>query len=199
MEKWEEKLPPRARERLSKIKITPEDRQRIKSLEELRSLLSKFYQGKLDPEDVAQEFKKQKAEKKEFLIKQAQSRLIDSLSLQIPSPDFKRRGKCVLVLERLKSQGRHASVKAEINAVGSLIKRYKEEKNKLFGQLKKQMESNPELRVKQVRTEKGEALVQLSPDEAVLSSPQWKDFISRHEVTYRSQFARLVEKMKDIL
>ena len=35
MEKWEEKLPPLARERLQQIKITPEDRERIKGMERL--------------------------------------------------------------------------------------------------------------------------------------------------------------------
>lgn len=198
MEKWEEKLPPRARERLSRIKITPEDKERVKGKEELKSFLSRFYREQLSSEDFAGKLKQYEEHKREFLVKEAQSRLVDSLSLEISSPDFKRRGRCVLVLERLKSGGKHPSVKTEVNSLGDLIKKYKGEKNRLYNQLKKQVESNPKLRMRQVNTNRGEALTQLSPDEAVLSSPQWKDFISRHEIIYSSQFAKSVERLKKI-
>jgi len=199
MEKWEEKLPPRARERLSKIKITPEDRERIKGLEELKSFLSQFYQGKLTPENFAEKLKGYEANRREFLIKEAQLKLIDSLGLQISSSDFKKRGKCILILERLKSRRNDASVKMEINSLGNLIKSYVEEKNNLYNHLRKQVESNPELRIRQVSTDKGQVLIQLSPDEAVLSSSEWKDFVSHHEALYSSQFAKSIERLKELV
>jgi len=199
MEKWEEKLPPRVRERLAKIKITPEDRKRIKSLEKLKSLLSEFYRGKLSPDDLAEKLKECQAEEKEFLIKEVQLRLIDSFSLQISSPDFKKRGKGILVLERLKTHGKHSLIKTEINSLGSLIKRYLEEKNKIYEQLKKEIEDNPQLRIRQVKTEDGEILIQLSVDEATRNSPQWKDFISRHEAICGSEFARSIERLKGMV
>ncbi|MBE0478526.1 hypothetical protein IBX65_05330 [Candidatus Aerophobetes bacterium] len=196
MEKWEEKLPPRAREVLSKIEITREDRERIKGLEKIKSLLSDFYQDKLTPEDFARGLKEYELKKREFLIKEAQLKLIDSLSLQILSSDFVRRGKCILVLERLKSHNKHGQIKMEINLLGGLIKKYREEKNKFYNQLKRQVEANPKLRIRQVSTDEGQVVIQLSPDEAVLSSSQWKDFISQHDSVYRSQFASSVGRLK---
>jgi len=199
MKKWEDKLPPRARERLAEIKITPEDRERIKGVERVKSLLSQFYQGKLTPEDLGEKLKDFGKESKKFLIKEAQTRLINSLGLQISSQDFKRRGKAILVLERLKSEGKHSSVKEEINLLGSLIKKCREEKDRVYEQLKKQVESNPELRIRKVRTESGEVIVQLSTEEAILSSPEWKEFISQQELACGSEFSKLVEKIKKML
>ena len=95
MEKWEEKLPPRVRERLASIKITPEDRARIKAQEKVKSILSAFYQDKLTPEQLGEEFKKLEVGSKEFLIKEAQTRIVDSIGLQILPEDFKKRGKAI--------------------------------------------------------------------------------------------------------
>lgn len=199
MEKWEEKLPPRARERLEKIKITPEDRERIKSMEKLKSVLSQFYRDELTPDELAEKIKELRREGKEILIKEAQLRLINSLSLQISSSDFKKRGKGILVLERLKKDGNYSLIKTEINSLGSLIKRYLGEKDKIYQQIKREVEDNPELRVRQAKTEEGEVLIQLSVDEAVRNSSQWKNFISRHELVFRSEFTRAIEKLKEII
>jgi len=198
MEKWEEKLPPLARERLQQIKITPEDRERIKGMERLKSILTEFYQGKIDPEEIGEKLKNFRQEK-DFFIKQAQLRLIDSLGLQISSPEFKKRGKAILILERLKPHGKHSLIKTEINLLGQLIKKCMEEKNRVYDELKKEVENNPELRIRKAKTESGEVLVQLSVEEAVLSSPQWKDFISRQETICGSQFTRSIEKLKKML
>ncbi len=193
MKKWEEKFPQRVRERLEKIKITPEDRERIKGMEKLRDLLSKFYKGELTPEELAN-----KLENKEFLIKEAQLKIIDSLSLQISSPDFKKRGKALLTLEKTKAQGKYQQLKTEINFLGELIKKYLEEKNRAYTRLKKQVEQDPNLRVRRIKTENEEIIVHLSPDEAVINSSQWQNFISQHDQIYQSEFTRIVAQLKEL-
>ena len=200
MEKWEEKLPPRVRERLTSIKITPEDRARIKAQEKVKSILSAFYQDKLTPEQLGEEFKKLEVGSKEFLIKEAQTRIVDSIGLQILPEDFKKRGKALLVLERLKKEAKPSLIKAEINLLGELIKRCKEEKERVYSQLKQQVEENPELRMRKAKTEGGEEiLVQLSVDEAVLTLPEWREFVSQHEEVCSSQFAQLIDRIKNLL
>jgi len=199
MEKWEDKLPPRARERLAKIRISSEDRERIKNMEKLKSFLSQFYQGNLSPDDLAKKIEEFQGKEKEFLIKEAQLRLVSSLSLQISSPDFKKRGKAILLLEKLKTQGKYQLIKEEINSLGSLIKRCLEEKNRAYEKLKNEVENNPELRIRKVRSEEGEVLIQLPVDEAVRASTQWKDFISRYETICGSEFSKSVERIKKMV
>jgi len=199
MEKWEDKLPPRARERLAKIRISSEDRERIKNMEKLKSFLSQFYQGNLSPDDLAKKIEEFQGKEKEFLVKEAQLRLVSSLSLQISSPDFKKRGKAILLLEKLKTQGKYQLIKEEINSLGSLIKRCLEEKNRAYEKLKNEVENNPELRIRKVRSEEGEVLIQLPVDEAVRASTQWKDFISRYETICGSEFSKSVERIKKMV
>ena len=199
MEKWEKKLSPRVRERLAQIKITSEDRERIKRIETLKFFLSLFYQGKLSPDDLGEELKKYQVGKREFFVKEIQLKLIDSLSFQIASPNFKRRGKCILILEKVKTDKKHSLLKNEINLLGGLIKKYLDGKNKVYEQLKKEIENEPRLRMRQVQTEQGEVVIHLSTDEAVLASSKWREFIPRHEVTYTSQFSESIKKLKEIV
>ncbi len=199
MEKWEEKLPPRARERLAKITITPEDRERIKNLEKLKTYLADFYREKLSPDDLVNKLRELKSKERDFLIKEAQLRLINSLNLQISSPDFKKRGKCILMLERLKPKGKDLLMKTELNSLGVIIKRYLEERERVYQQIKKEVESNPELRIRQVKTEEGDVIIHLSVDEAVRNTSQWKDFIYQHESLCQSEFAKSIEKLKKII
>ncbi len=199
MEKWGERLSPRVRERLAQIKITSEDRERIKRIETLKFFLSLFYQEKLSPDDLGEELKKYQADKREFFVKEVQLKLIDSLSSQIASPNFKRRGKCILVLEKLKTDKKHSLLKTEINLLGGLIKKYLDGKNKLREQLEKEIENEPRLRMRQVQTEQGGVMVHLSIDEAILASPKWREFIPRHEATYASQFSEAIKKLKEIV
>lgn len=199
MGELEKKLSPRAKEVLARIEITPEDKVRIKGMEKVKSMLSDFYQEKLTPEDFVQKLKTCAPEQRNFLIKETELKLIDSFSLQISASDFVKRGKCILALERAKTANKHAQVKAEINFLGSLIKKYREEKDRVYNQLKRQVETNPRLRIRQVDTDEGQVMIQLAPEEAVLTSAQWKDFISNHDSVYVAQFARSLEQLKTLV
>ena len=53
MSEWEEKLPPIMREKLARIgEITPEEKARMKDLDQLTSLLSGFYKGEIPQKTV---------------------------------------------------------------------------------------------------------------------------------------------------
>ena len=100
----------------------------------------------------------------------------------------------------LKKEAKPSLIKAEINLLGELIKRCKEEKERVYSQLKQQVEENPELRMRKAKTEGGEEiLVQLSVDEAVLTLPEWREFVSQHEEACSSQFAQLIDRIKNLL
>ena len=79
MRNWDKDLPPLARERLAKIgELTPEEKEKMVDSEKVDSLLSEFYLGQIDSDSL---WKKLKEEGKPSLLREAQMRLIDSLSL----------------------------------------------------------------------------------------------------------------------
>jgi len=126
----------------------------------------------MSSEDFGQRLREHEREKKEFLVPEAQRKLIESLSLQIPGVDFKKSGRCFLVLERLKEKKRNGPMKKELNALGSLIKNYLEQKNRVQEELQKQVEQNPQLRMDRAKTNLGEVIIELSVGEIVSQSPQ---------------------------
>ncbi len=79
MEGFEETLPPLAREKLAEVgEITLEEKQRMRELEELELLLSKFYKNYLNLEDLWKELQEYEQQGKYFLLREAEKRLKDS-------------------------------------------------------------------------------------------------------------------------
>lgn len=76
MAKWEEKLPPIMREKLARIgEATPEEKERLRDSERLGSLLSEFYKGLLNVEGLYQRLKEYQNQGKQFLLREAETRL----------------------------------------------------------------------------------------------------------------------------
>ena len=65
-----------------------------------------------------------------------------------------------------------------------------------YNNLKAQVERNPQLRMQQVKQDEATVVMQLSVDEAVKASSEWKNFISYHEKRYSQEFAKATEKLK---
>lgn len=199
MNEWGKKLSPRARERLKAIEITPEDRIRLKADRVLKDVLARFYQGKISADELCAELQSD-ADVKSILVREAQIRLIESLGLGMNSKDFKERGRCILVLEKAKpGGGAHSQLKAEINAAGELIKRYVSERDQAHSHMRERVRRNPNMRMKRAKTPQGEVLVQLSEEEAIMSSPEWHEFSSQHERTYTMEFSSSVERLKELV
>ena len=73
---WEKELPPIMRERLARAgEVTPEDKERIKDLEHLDTLLKEFYADMLDSEGLWKRLKEFQDQGKQFLLKEAYAKL----------------------------------------------------------------------------------------------------------------------------
>jgi len=194
MRNWDKDLPPLARERLAKIgELTPEEKEKMVDSEKVDSLLSEFYLGQIDSDSL---WKKLKEEGKPSLLREAQMRLIDSLSFGSTIVELQRKRDGILAIETLKEEQNTSIVELNLNLVEDLQKRHRAEMEQAYNGIRTEVERNLQLRVKQVQQEQSTMLVQLSVDEAIKQLPQWQDFLSNQEKRYSQEFAKLTEKLK---
>jgi len=197
MAEWEEKLPPIMREKLARIgDVTPEEKERMKDLDRLTSLLSGFYKDDLDSEGLWRELKGYRDKGKGYLLKEAQMKLLDSLSLGSNAVELRNRRGGILAIETLKEDQNTAMLELSLNSIEGLQKRYKGEMEQAYNNLRAQVEQNPELRMQQVKQGQQTIVVQLTIDETVKTSPQWNNFVANHEKRYRQEFAETIEELK---
>jgi hypothetical protein len=149
MRDWEKDLPPLARERLAKVgELTPEEKEKMVDSDKVDSLLSEFYQGQIDSESL---WKRLKEEGKLFLLRKAQMKLIDSLSLGTTPVELQRKRDGILAIETLKEEQNTSIVELSLNLVKDLQKRYRAEIEQAYNSIRTEVEGNPQLRVKQVQ------------------------------------------------
>jgi hypothetical protein len=194
MGNWDEDLPPLARERLAKIgELTAEEREKMVDAEKVNSLLSEYYLGRIDSENLWNKLKK---ESKPSLLREAQMRLIDSLTFGSTPVELQRRRDGILAIETLKEEQDTSIVELSLNLMEDLQKRYKAEIEQAYNRIRAEVEGNPQLRAKRVQQGQNTMMVQLSVDEAIKQLPQWRDFLSEQEKRYSQEFTRLMEKLK---
>ena len=194
MRNWENDLPPIARERLAKIgELTQEEKEKMVDSEKVNSLLLEFYQGRITPESLWQKLKE---EGKPPILREAQIKLIDSLSFGSTTAELYKRRDGILAIETLKEEPNTSIVELQINLMEDLQKRHREEVEKAYNSIRSEVENNPQLRVKQVQQGQNTMIVQLSVDEAIKQLPQWQDFLSNQERRYSQEFVKVVEKLK---
>jgi len=194
MRNWEKDLPPIAREKLANIgELTREEKEKMIDSEKVNSLLSEFYQGRIDPESL---WKRLKEEGKPSLLKEAQIKLVDSLNFGSTPAELQRKREGILAIETLKEEQNTSVVEMNLNLIEDLQKRYKVEIEQAYNSIKTEVERNPQLRVKQVQQGQGTMIVQLSVDEAIKQLPQWRDFLFNQEKRYSQEFDRVMEKLK---
>jgi hypothetical protein len=194
MRNWEKDLSPIARERLAKIgELSREEKEKMIDAEKVNSLLSEFYQGQIDPESL---WKRLKEEGKPSLLREAQVRLVDSLSFGSPPAELQRKRDGILAIETLKEEQNTSIIELNLNLMEDLQKKYRAEIEQAYNGIRAEVERNPRLRVKQVQQGQNTMVIQLTVDEAIKQLPQWRDFLSNQEKRYSQEFARVMEKLK---
>jgi len=89
-------LSPLAKERLAKIgALSQEETERLRQSRDLDSLLSQYFQGDLDTDVLWKRLKMLKEQTGESIVKEAQSKLVDTLRLQMSHEDFEQRRQIV--------------------------------------------------------------------------------------------------------
>jgi hypothetical protein len=194
MRDWEKELSPIARQRLAKIgDLTQEEKQKMLDSEKVDSILSGFYQGQIDPESL---WMRLKEEGKPSLLREAQVRLVDSLTFGITPAELQRKKEAVLAIESLKQEQNTSIIEMNFRRMGDLQNKYRAEIEQAYNGIRVEVEKNPRLRVKQVQQGQDAMVVQLTVDEAIKQLPQWRDFLANQEKRYSLEFARVIEKLR---
>jgi hypothetical protein len=183
----------KAMEKAAQIgELTPEEKERIKDQEKIKSILTEFYKGQIDRDMLWQKLK----ESKPSLLKEAQQNLIDSLGLGSTPEEFQQRKEGILAIETLKPKQNVPTIEHTMNSIKVLQKEYQDGKDKAEEELREAIEQNPQLRLRPVRTPDGRTALQAaySVDEAVQA--RLSEFMSQHEENYSLKFVRLIEKLK---
>jgi hypothetical protein len=194
MGNWEQDLSPIAKERLAKIgESSQEEKEKMLDSEKVNSLLSEFYQSQINPESL---WKRLKEEGKPSLLREAQVRLVDSLSFGSTPAELQRKRDGILAIETLKKEQNTSIIELNLNLIKDLQKKYRAEIEQAHNSIRAEVERNPQLRVKQVQQGQNTMVIQLTVDEAIKQLPQWRDFLSNQEKRYSQEFARVREKLK---
>ena len=183
-----------ALEKVNKIgKLTPEEREKIRDHEKIKSLLAKFYKGRLTSNGL---WKKLKGIN-HSVLKDAQIMLINSLSFKNSSHDFNLRKDGILAIETLKKDQNISIIESLLNEINLLQKKYTKIIENMANNLKAEIEKNPQSRIKTIKQGEKIIVIHLSVEEALNENPQWKKFLTEHEEEYNQKFGKILEKLKE--
>ena len=193
-------LSPLARERLARIgALSPEGKERVSRSNELDSVLSRYFKGELSSEDLWKGLKSLKNQSNESIVKEAQSKLADTLRLQMSQEDFEQRRSAILAMETMKHEGKYSSLELVLNSIESLRQKYTETKDQAYKQLKSIVEKQLQAVAQQAIRQGMKIDIDSSLDANIKNSPQWKDFISEHERTAGEMFNSYMAKLRELI
>ena len=197
---WEENLPERMKERLAKLgDVTAEERAQMRLSSQVDEVLSGFFNGELDSDELWKRIKQQKEAGHDFVLKGIQVRIIDSLNLGTVAEELKRRMQALMAIESLKETQNTAALDIAMKSIEGLETVYHDEMQQAYEQIKAEVEKNPQLRMRQVGQGESAMITQLSVDEAVRLIPQWRSFVANHEARYQEEFLRVTARLKQEL
>jgi hypothetical protein len=172
--------------------LTPEEKEAINDQEKIKSILTAYYKGQIDRDGLWQKLKGSKPS----LLEETQKYLVDSLGLGSTTEEFRQRKEGIVAIETLKVKQNVPAIEQTLNSMKAVQEEYQEGKERAEEELREAIESNPQMRLRPVRTPDGRTVLQAaySVDEAVQA--KLSEFMSQHEEQYSQKFARLIEKLK---
>ncbi len=193
-------LSPRARERLERIgSLTAAEQQQIQRDREVEAALSAYYTGAIDAEGLWQQVKALTTNLGPDAVKQAQLRMLQTLRLQMSDEDFEKRKSGLLALESLKKNGKHSAIELLLGSIVSLRRRYNEVKQQAYEQLKAQVEAQVQAAGEQARRQGMFVDTKGALDASIKGSPEWRDFMTRHDAAGQKTLDDYVGRIRNLL
>jgi len=144
-------LSPLAREKLARIgELTDEEKARLKHSEQVTSLLAEYFTNEMSPDDLWKELKKHRDEGREFVVREAQLRILDAMRLSSSDVDINKLNRGLLAAETLKDSGDYAGLEHDLKAIEDLRHQYKDERDKAFNRIKAAVEKQVRLAAQQL-------------------------------------------------
>jgi len=175
-------LSPRAQERLARIgALTEAEQRRLRHDKETESLLAPFFTGAASAGDLWQQVKALAESTGPEVIRDAQEKIAATFRLQMADEDLQSRKSAILALETLKPSGKYSALELLLGSIISLRQRYNDVKKQAMEQVRAQVEEQVRAAAEQARRQ-GMVMDTASTVEATLkASPEWRDFITRHD------------------
>lgn len=193
-------LSPLARERLARISaLSGEEQQRLARESELNAILSGYFKGELDADVLWKRLKELKDQTGEPVVAEAQGKLLETLRLQMGKEDFELRRDAVLALETLKQSGKYPTLEMGFRSLEGLREQYEAAKNEAYQQVRATVARQLESVAEQVKMQGLSVDTERSVDANVRNSPQWKEFIGRHDRASEQVFARHLSELRAAL
>lgn len=193
-------LSPRAQERLARIgALSPAEQQHLQQERELEAVLAPHFTGSMTAEDLWQKVKLLSEAGGPGIVKQAQEKLLATFRLQMSAEDFARRKAALLALETLKKNGKYSALELLLGSIVSLRQRYDDVKKQALDQVREQMDSQLRAAAEQARRQ-GVLVDTASTIEASLkASPEWRDFITKHDAVAQKTLNDYIGRIKALL
>jgi hypothetical protein len=197
-------LSPLAKEKLAKVgELSTEEKGKLKLSQELTFLLADYFTNKLSTDDLWSKLKKLKENGDESVVKETQTRLIAALNLGSNDMDFGRYRSGILGCETLKEQNKYAELELCLDSLESIRQQYRKEKETAFNSMRDGVQKQVEMAARQVAKQAGNQRVAIdvqgSVEASVRGSPQWKEFILKHEKTYGQKFDGYLIKLRRLI
>jgi hypothetical protein len=193
-------LSPLAKERLARIgALSQEEKDRLRQSRELDSLLSEYFKDEVDTDGLWKRLKALKEQTGEPVVKEAQGKLVDTLRLQMIQEDFEQRRQAILAIETIKTEGKYSSLDLVLNSIETLRQKYTKVKEQTYQQFKGAVESQFRAVAQQAMRQGMKIDMESSVDANVKNSPQWKQFISRHDSANEEVFNRYIAKLRETI
>ena len=131
------------------------------------------------------------------MLKQAQENMSDYIGLGGLHEEVQKRRDGIRAIETLKDQQNTSTIELILDAINRIRSEYQEGRENAEEELKAAVESNPQMRLRPVRTPDGRTALQatLSVDEAVQA--RLSEFMSQHEEHYGAELEQMIMKLKN--
>jgi arsenate reductase-like glutaredoxin family protein len=175
--------------------FTQEEKEALRGLEQLQSLLGEFYKGHINKDGLWQNLK----DMPHSILLDAQRNMIDSMRIGSSPEELQLRKDGIVAIESLKKKKNTSAIEGMLKSIEMLQRDYRQKKEHAIEELRAAMQENPQLRLRPVKMPDGRTVLQAarSIDEAVQA--KLAEFLADHENRYEAMFARAVQRLRDEL
>ena len=193
-------LSPLAREKLARIgELSSAEKERLKFSEQLAAVLADYFTDRINADEFWLKLKEFKDRGQEFMVKEAQLRLLGAISLGGSHLDFERCRRGILACETLQERNRCTELELALDSLEALRQQYQREKEETFNSMREGIQKQVEMAARQVVRQVGNRKVAIdvngSVDASVKASPQWREFLMKHEKVFGEKFDACLAKV----
>ncbi len=197
-------LSPLAKEKLARIgDLSPAEKEKLKVSEKLTQLLAGYFTNKIDVNSLWLELKKYKEQGHESIVREAQRRLLNAITLTGNQADFEHCRSALLGCETIKEHSRYPDLEHGLKMLESLRLQYQQEKERAFNNIKRSIQQQVEMAAKQVLRQSNNRNISVDVEGSVeataRTSPQWRNFLIEHDRIYGQKFDELIARIKRLL